>query len=58
MKISFREYVGEVGSLQALLIAEREDGRKESILFNTAFFYEFNRWVAQKRLLWRMKHLL
>lgn len=55
MKVRFREYVGLAGDLQAMLIAETDDGLVEKVLFNRSSFYELNRWIAEKRLMWRIK---
>jgi hypothetical protein len=55
VEVRFREYVGLAGDLQAMLIAETDDGRVERILFNRSSFYEINRWIAEKRLIWRLK---
>lgn len=54
LKISFREYVGLAGDLQAMLIAETNDGRSERVLFNRASFYSINRWIAEKKLIRRL----
>ena len=53
--ITFREYHGLAGDLQMMLIAETDDGRVERVLFNLGLFYEINRWIAEKKLLWRLK---
>jgi hypothetical protein len=54
MKVSFREYVGLAGDLQAMLIATTDDGREERVLFNRSPFYEFNRWRAERKLIRRL----
>lgn len=57
MKVKFREYVGLAGDSQMMLIAETDDGRRENVLFNRSSFYEFNRWMAEKKLLWRLNRI-
>lgn len=55
VEVRFREYSGLAGDSHVLLIAETDDGRSESVMFNRSSFYELNRWIAEKRLIWRLK---
>lgn len=55
VNVKFREHVGSAGDSHVLLIAEVDDGRREVVMFNRSNFYELNRWIAEKRLIWRLK---
>lgn len=55
VSVRFIEYTGLAGDSYALLIAKTDDGRRESVAFNRSSFYELNRWIAEKRLIWRLK---
>lgn len=55
MIVEFREYVGVVRDFQVMLIAETDSGLRESVLFTRSSFYLINRWIAEKKLLWKLK---
>ena len=54
MTISFSDYVGTAGDLQAMLIAETDDGRYETVLYNRASFKKLNRYIAMCKLIYRL----
>jgi|AntDeeMinimDraft_6_1070357.scaffolds.fasta_scaffold08202_4 hypothetical protein len=56
MRVSFRTYCGEAGSLDELLIAESESGVEESTFIpRTGWFRHYRMRLAKKKLLKRLE---
>jgi len=57
VKVRFHKYCGLAGDSHALCVGRSEEGNKESVLFNRAWFFsEWSYSLAKKKVLKQLTH--